>query len=371
MNKVRISNLQVFMGIFGTTVAYGHFIYTGLVYRAAGRDAWICLLAGFTIGFSIFFLHIRLAARFPRLSLIQYTTAVFGRWFGSLASWIYILFFLLAAALAIQELSIFMGLIYPRTPFQLFLVFEFVLVAWVVRAGGEVVTRVIQLLLPGLIAVGLIASMLSLKDKHPSNLLPMLDHTLLQLTHGTLIYVVMICDLIVFGMFYLDVQKPEELSRQSLFAIGILALMFIGAATGPIMIFGEKLTRALPYPTYAEIQYIQITGILERMDIAGVLLWTMGAYIRASVYVLGASRAISHFFSEQRETLYVFPVVVLVAGLSLSLMPLSREETHQFLYTTYPLLALAVGALLPVATLFVSLLRGTPQTAVKQPMNRT
>lgn len=357
MNKLRISNFQVFMGLYGAAIAYGHFVYTGLVFQAAGRDAWFCLIIGTVAGAGILYLHQKLAVIYPRQTIVRYNALVFGKWAGSVVSAVYVLFFLFIAALTIQELSIFMGLIYPKTPAQFFLVFEFLLVGWVVRAGGEVVTRVIQLLLPGLIVFGILATLFSMKDKDPSKLLPLLDHSFMNLMHGSLIYVVMFCDLVVFGMFYADVNQIEKLPKHGLFAAGLLGLMFFGPATGPIMVFGENLARVLPYPTYSQIQYIQISGLFERMDIVGVLLWTMGAYIRASVYVLGAARGISHMFQEQRETLYVLPVVVLVAGISLSLLPMSREEIHRFLFSSYPFIAVFVGVVLPLVTLGVGVFR--------------
>ncbi|KPV41799.1 GerAB/ArcD/ProY family transporter [Alicyclobacillus ferrooxydans] len=358
MNRVRVSNVQIITAIFGTTAAYGHFVYTGLVFRAVGRDAWFCLLLGVVIGTGILYMQTKLAQFFGRASLIQYTMSLFGRWAGSIVSWIYILFFCFVAGLTIQELSLFMGVIYPETPARFFLIFEFLLIAWVVRGGGEVVTRVIQLILPILVIVGLAAALFSMRDKDPSELLPLFDHSFMNFVHGTLIYVVMVCDLIVFGMYYSDVVDIDKLVKKGWIISVIAVLMFIGPTTGPIMVFGQKLAAALPYPTFAEIKYIHISGVFERMDIAAVLLWTMGAYVRASVYVLGATRAVAHLFNEQRETLYTLPVTVFVAGLSLSVLPNSREDIHQFLYSQYLLIALFVGLVLPLITVLLVLIRG-------------
>lgn len=363
--KVRVSNLQVFMAVMATVIAYGHFVYVGLSFEAAGRDSWFSMVVGFALSAVLFYFRVKQASLHPNESLIQYTLSVFGTWVGGVVGSLYIAYFLVVGAFTLKELSSFLGLIYPTTPYQVFVALELLLIGWVVRAGGEVVTRVIQLLLPVLVFMGILASLFSMKDKDPTKLLPVLDHSVLQLSHGALMYLAIFCELIVFSMFWQDAKELDKAPKQTWLATVVLFLMFLGPATGPIMVFGERLCQILPYPTYSEIQYIRLTGIFERMDVVGVLLWAMGSYIRVSVFVLGATRGIAHLVGSQNENLYVLPVTIVLGGVTVSLISTSRELMHQFLFTTYPFIALAVGAGFPLLTAAVALFRRNRKTQVQ------
>jgi spore germination protein KB len=353
--KLQISNLQFSMMLIAVTVSYGHFVYVHFVFLAAGRDTWITLIPGFLVGVGIIFFQFKLLASRQRESLIQATMSIFGKWIGTVISVIYILFFVLVAGMTMKELASFLGLIYPTTPMPVFVLSELLLVTWALRAGAEVIARAVQLLLPGLMILGLTAAALSMPDKSISNLLPILDHGPGDLAKGTLVFVMMFAELIVFGMYIQDAKDLHHIPKHSLFTGLILFVMFIGPVTGPIMVFGESIAQTLAYPTYSEIQYIRLAGIFERVDILGVLLWSIGSFLRVSIFMYGASRGVAHLFSAKREKIYALPTTLLAGALTITVMPISREAAHEFLITTFPIIALFVGVMLPLLTAIVML----------------
>ena len=354
VRKIQVSNVQLFMVVIATVIAYGHFVYVGLSFRAAGKDAWVSLILGFAVSSLIFHLRIKQALLHPHQSLVEYTMYVFGRWFGGLLSIVYLVFFLCIGAFTLKEVTSFLGLMYPNTPVMIFVCIELILIGWAARAGGEVMTRVIQLLLPILVFMGFLVMIFSLKDKEPAKLLPIMTHPIPSILHGALMYVVIFSELILFSMFWKDARQMERLPKQSWITSLILFVMFIGPVTGPIMVFGEALCRLLPYPTYSEIQYIHLTGIFERMDVVGVFLWTMGSYMRVSVFTVGAVRVVADLVKSPNENLYSLPVTVVLGGITISLLSTSRETMHQFLYTVYPMIAVGIGVGIPLLTAVVA-----------------
>ncbi len=355
--KLQVSNLQIFMMMIAATVAYGHFVYVHLAFLSAGRDTWIALLPGFAVGIGVVYFQFKLMTNRPRESLVQITLSTFGKWVGFVISAIYILFFILVAGLTVKELASFLGLIYPVSPMPIFIFGELLLVAWALRAGVEVIARAVQLLLPGLMILGLTAATLSIPDKDISKLLPILDHGPGSIAKASLVFVVMFSELIVFGMYIQDANDLNRTPKQLLLAGTILFIMFIGPATGPIMVFGENIVQALAYPTYSEIQYIRLAGIFERVDILGVLLWSIGSFLRISIFLYGASRGLAHLFKAKKENIYALPTALFAGFLAISIMPISREAAHEFLITTFPIIAIFVGILLPVLTGVVMLFR--------------
>ncbi len=352
--RPQIANMQLFIMLIAATVSYGHFIYVHLSYIAAGRDAWFSMIIGFLIGSGVFYFLFRLISMYPKLSLIGITRQIFGTKTGTVISMLYILFFTLVGGLTLREVVSFLRLMYPHTPYQAFLLIELFLVVWVVRAGLEVVARTTQLLLPVLIVFGSTAAIATLPDKDPRQLLPILDRGIGSLAQGTLMYVVMFSELIVFGMMLQETKKPELLPKHGLRTFGILFVMFIGPVTGPIMVFGESLAQALVYPTYTEIQYIHLFGILERLDVLGVFLWTVGSFLRISIFLYGAVKGVGELIGTKDETNFTLPIVLFTAGFTFSTMPLSRHEVHNFVLTVYPIIALVIGYMIPGITVVIA-----------------
>ncbi|MCL6637278.1 MAG: endospore germination permease [Alicyclobacillus sp.] len=350
----KVSNRQILTYITLVTIAYGHFVTIGLVFRAAGRDAWVATSLGCLLGGGVVWVQFCVWQAARGRSLMAACTEALGRWLGALISAVYGLLFVCLAAFTLREQALFLGLIYPTTPPLVFMFFLLWGSVWVVRSGMEVAGRMAQLCLPFLVLLGLLASLATLPDKDFLRLLPVLDHSSMQLLHATLLVVSLFCDWVVVGALSDGVDQPQLLPRQAFWVSCLLVLAFLGPATGPVLVFGEPLAQSLAYPTYSEIQFIRLTGVVERLDVIGVLLWTIGSFLRLVLYLLAVTRVLHHVTGGPRSQLWAVPAAWLTAGCAISLLPLSREDLHTLLYQMYPLCALVLGLGLP-ALLWVAI----------------
>ncbi|WAH43913.1 endospore germination permease [Alicyclobacillus fastidiosus] len=347
--KVVLSNMQIFMIVIASTTAYGHFVYVHLAILFAGRDAWISLILACLLGLAIQYVQLTIAIG-KNESLVEHALSVFGKWVGGFISVIYILFFIVIVALTIKIVSDFMGVIYPTTPPGVFLLAEFTVGAWAVYSGIEVIGRSLQVLLPLMMLLGIAASLLSTPDKDFTQIYPIFNQGITPVAQGALAFVAMLSELIGFGMIAPHAKNPEKLPKQSSMLVLVLLVLFLSPVTGPIMVFGETLAKNLSFPTYTEIQYIHITNIVERLDIIGVLLWTIGSFFRIAMFMFAAVKGISQLVGAKKETTFLIPVTLLCAAFSLSLMQSSREEVYRFLSSGYVVVAPVLGVGLPLLT---------------------
>ncbi|WP_067621429.1 GerAB/ArcD/ProY family transporter [Alicyclobacillus acidiphilus] len=347
--KEQVSNLQLLIIVIASTTAFGHFVYVRLAILFAGRNDWISLIIASIIGTGIVYLHLKVAVK-PNRSLIEHVLKVFGKYLGGVFSVVYLLFFTFAAAITIKVVTDFMGLIYPTTPPAVFLLFELSLVAWGVYSGVEVMARAMTILLPPMMLLGVLASLLSAKDKDFTNVYPMLHAGVSSIAFGTLAFIAMFSELVAFSVFADHASDQTKLPRQSLYLGLVLFLMFLSPATGPIMVFGEGLAKELAFPTYTEIQYIRISNIIERLDIVGILLWTIGSFFRITMFMFAAVKGMSKLLNSDRINTFTFPVLLLTAAVSLSLLGSSREDLYHFLGAYYIYIAPCVGLGLPLLT---------------------
>lgn len=366
--KVILSNAQLFIIVIASTTAFGHFVYVHLAILFAGRNAWICLLMASAIGVGIMYVHVRVAL-VPGKSLVEYAMMVFGKWLGRLVSLIYVSFFLLVIAITVKVVADFMGVVYPTTPPSVFVMTMFAIAAWVVYSGIEVMGRTMQILLPLMMILGISASLLSMPDKDFTQIYPILNEDMMTLAKGTLVFVAMYSELIGFAMVTDHAKNPKKMPKQILWLGCILVAMFLSPVTGPIMVFGESLAKNLTFPTYTEIQYIHVGNVIERLDIIGVLLWTIGSFFRISMFMFAAVKGMAQLSGSKRETTYLIPMTLLAVGLSLSMMQSSREEIYHILGSTYLFIAPAVGVGLPLLTGLVALFRRRLNLAGKKPQH--
>lgn len=366
-----ISNLQHFMLLLGATVAFGHFVYSHLIITYAGRDGWLSVLLFGVLAFGLAFMLTKLAVLQDKRSLVQHISDVWGKWVGWVLGGLYALYFLFIGALTIHLLGSFLGIVYERTPREVWLLFLSIAVIWAMYAGLEVLSRTVMLLLPGLFVFGIVATILAMPERDYAQLMPIMYHGFLPVWRGTLVLVTMVSEMVVFNMFTPDVQKREQLVKQGFIMALLITLMYLGPIAGPITIFGERVAQLLAFPTFAELQYIDAKPVIERLDLLGVILWVYGAFFRISVFGLGAMRVITELSGTKRMNTYAIPIAITLLSLGM-IMPMDRSDDFTFLATTYPVLSMLLGLLLPLVLLIftwikVSLGANKPPAPAGQP----
>ncbi|WP_284199634.1 GerAB/ArcD/ProY family transporter [Alicyclobacillus sacchari] len=272
--------------------------------------------------------------------------AAFGRWLGGAITSLYIAYFLFTVALTLKLVAGFMTVIYPTTPSIAFVYSVLAIGAWACTKGIEVLTRTMQIILPFLMAMGIAASVLSIKDKDFTDVLPILYHGWPPVFAGSLIFIAMFAEMVVFQTFTPHVQSVAKLPRYGIWFTLIVWAMFVLPCIGPIVLFGETIAKGLAFPTYTEIQYIQIQNIIERFDIFGVLLWTNGSFFRIATYLYGATSSLGELVGENATT-FAVPTAMIAGGGALCMLPTSREEIYHFMSTSYIWLAITAGIGIP------------------------
>lgn len=360
-NRMLISNSQYFLMVIAAITSFGHFIYIHLVLTYAGRDAWLSLVFAMIISTAIVWLHTKLDQWKQQDTLTEFAVTMMGSWIGTALSIFYFIYFLLISTITVRILMDFLNLIYPATPQEVWLFLIFSVLAWVSFSGIEVLARVVQFWVPPLIILGISAGILGLHGKDPSEILPIFNQGFIPVWQGTIIFVTMAAETVVFTMIAPHVAHRDKLTKQSLWFMFLMFMLFIGPTTGPVMLFGEYLAKRLTYPTYAELQYIQIHNIMPRMDIVGLVLWTIGAYLRVSIYSYASITTLTRLIKEKNTKIFAIASVTLIM-VATSTIAQSRANLLQFLMVTYPVIAIFMGVLVPVVLAVVYSVRQKRQS---------
>ena len=352
MNVTNISRLQALMlGISSITVT-GHLLFIPVIINHAGRDCWLSLLVAGVPALFIGYMVASLSKMYPRQSIVDYSRTIAGKWLGTGIAATILFYFFHDAALSIRGFGeFFTSAITPRTPIMLYFTAIVILAVYAVRCGLEVLARTNFLFLVIMIPIGLLASILTHKDKDYANFLPVLEHGVGPVLMGALNLVALYSSFLVLGMVFPHVNEPAKLRKYSMLTMGVLVVMFLGPVTGPVAVFGGERSMGLSFPTYQLLRDIQISE-LQRLDILAIFLWSLGSFSKVSLYLYAIAYGIARLLKLEDHRYLVAPLGALLIIFSLMLSE-SFMGIYRFLQDVYPFYATTVGLALPTL-LFVA-----------------
>jgi spore germination protein KB len=353
MNEVKISKIQALMLGASSIIVTGHLLFIPVIIGHAGRDSWISLfltiLPAIIIGFTVALL----AQRYPGFTMVEYCQFILGKWIGRLFVCNFLLYFLHEASLSIRGFGEFYtAAITPRTPIVVYFIAILILAGYAVRSGLEVFARTNQAILVFLIPIGITASFLTHKDKDYRNFLPIMEDGIGPAFLGSLDLVSLFSSFFVLSMVFPYVRNTEQLKKYSIITMLILILMFIGPVTGVIAILGEERAEGLYFPTFQILRDIEI-GTLQRLDILGIFLWSLGSFTKVSLFLFAIVHGLAQLLGFKDYNILVVPTGALLTILSI----INSEDLigiFRFLANYYPFYAMFVGFILPLILIIVS-----------------
>lgn len=356
MEKVRISAIQALMlGIASITVT-GHLLFIPVVLAHAGRDGWLSLLVALGPALLIGYTIAALTKRFPGRTLVEYTEEILGKWIGKVVSLLFISYFFHDSTIALRGFGEFYtSAITPRTPIVVYFSAIMIMAIYAVRSGLEVLARTNQIFLVTMIPVGLLASILTQKDKDYANFLPILEYGPEPMLMGAFSLVSLFSTFTALGMVLPYASDGKKLKRSTVITMAILIVMFIGPMTGPTAIFGAERSVGLNFPTFQILRDMKV-GELQRLDLLGIFLWSMGSFSKISVFLYVTALGLAQWFRLSDYRVLTIPLGALMIIVSL-LNSESLIEIFSFLKNTYPYYSLFVGAILPMVLLIAAKFR--------------
>ncbi|WP_163580405.1 GerAB/ArcD/ProY family transporter [Gracilibacillus saliphilus] len=353
MESIRISSIQALMlGVASITVT-GHLLFIPVIINHAGRDSWISLLFAIIPAVLIGFVIALLAQRYPEQSLIEYSQTILGKWIGKIIAIIFLFYFFHEASLSLRGFSEFYNsAITPRTPLMIYLVAMLILATYAIRNRLEILARTNQTFLILMIPIGILASFLTHKDKDYQNLLPILEDGFSPVVMGAFNITSLYSSFIVLAMVFPFVSNKKKLKRFSILTMLILIVMFLGPVTGVVTVFGEERAMGLYFPTFQTLRDIEI-GALQRLDILGVLLWSLGSFSKIALFFYAIVLGLAQLFHLDDYKMLTIPTAALLAIFSL----ITSDDligVYRFLMHIYPYFSTFIALVIPLLLLLIS-----------------
>ncbi len=347
LEKGRIAPYQLTVLIVSSMMATTIILYPG---GRAENNVWLAVIAG--LGEALFFTWIllSLSRNYPGKTLLEINDCVWGPYLGKIFSVLYILYFLHLAAMVLSDYAYFLGTLFPVTPFPVFVLTYIALLAFMIKAGLEVIGRVA--IISFLIMSVTTFMLLVLNSNHinTANLLPFMQISVqdfLLAAHGIAVFP--FGEILVFFMIVPFLNNNKKTKPAIIYGLLITASFLVVDRLLITLVLGN-FTEVAIYKGYEMVRLIDIGSIITRVEVLGASNGMILAVIKAGIFYYAAVLGLAQICKLRSYTPLILPVGVLIFVLSV-LQFNSSVELFLFNSNTYPYYAFFFQAVLPLLTL--------------------
>ncbi|MGF7186264.1 spore germination protein KB [Desulfitispora alkaliphila] len=319
--------------IFITAAAIGT-IFLGvpsIVVESAGRDGWLSIPIGYTIGILIGLCLVRLGQRFPNKTLVQYLPDILGTVLGKTIGLIYIVSFFLLSSSLIREYNEVMLLLMPETPpiaFNILLIF---LVAYVVKAGLEVFARVCQFFVPYVVFGILFVLFSSQSFFDANNLKPFLENGITPVLKTVPMQIAFAGEAVLFMALWLpcliEIQKGNRATIIGISIAGVLLTLVVIVTVG---VLGPERVLDSTFALFSLSRLILVGDFLRGFEGILTIIWIPAAFMKVTIFFYPGVVGLAQWFNLKEYKPLVLPLAVIAVGMSM--VPENLEQLKQFTF---------------------------------------
>ncbi|MBD2867992.1 GerAB/ArcD/ProY family transporter [Paenibacillus arenilitoris] len=357
LSNEKISGAQISLLFFTFIVSTLILSVPGIMVSFAKQNAWMSIIPASLTGIVNIYVMTALARRYPGQSIMQYATAICGKWAGKLVGFYctYYLFFFISST--VNEHAGFLNtnlLLY--TPPLVLMATMLLLCGFAVLAGVETIGRCNEVIVLIVLVLLIPIFIFSLRDADPARLTPMLGEGLVPVIRGSVVPSAWMSQFYFLGWFLPHLkEKPEKVRKKLLAALGgIVALIMVVDLLG-IMVFGP-ITPRMKFAFLDVIKYTSIIGPLERLEAIAVTIWILGIFVKISMLLYMFCISATQLFGAKNYRKSVLPITVLSAVGSVWIFK-NAAEFEAWITFTFPILALFTQSLLPLLLLAVAVIK--------------
>lgn len=353
--KIKISVYQFFslMVIHPFATAALYFLAPELE-----QDVWIGILIYILPGIALQYIYLSLFKKYPEDTLATYMPKILGKFFGTIVSIIYILYF---AYLAARDLRDFVELLLTDVmvfmPPSSIYICIIVTVIYGIYKGFENIARGA--------AIALIVFVLSLflefvllivtpHAVHFKNIFPVMENGLVAIVKkGWPLITFPYGETVAFTMLYSYVNQPEKAKNAAYTSIIVEGILLCIVNIMFIVSLGTKYASLTLFPHIVAMRLVRISGFMNRFDIPVVILMIFAAFYKISIFtyvsILGTTQLLKLKNTKVLLTLYC-TLIVIVSVLLARNYP---EHIKIGLDFTVKYIHLPIQIVIPIITLIV------------------
>jgi len=284
----RISTHQ-FMTLGAAVLMGGTFLpIASTVTGIGGRDGWMCVIPGFSMGIPYGLMVLSLVEHYPGKNLLQVSEILLGKWIGKILGFIYIVISGYYGGLVLGEVGdMYQVSAMPLVPITIFYLGALLLVFYLIRSGIEVLSRFSEVIFPMIVIALVLQVVLAVPRIEQGELLPILSEGFKPLIFAEIKVVPFAMTYILFLVgiaAFLPTGKQELIQLKksvwrAVFLVGILNML---VTLIQIVVFGPNETVRLVYGILALGKMVEISRTVAGVESLFLGIWLGALLIKIS-----------------------------------------------------------------------------------------
>lgn len=356
MKKVYISNIALaflIMNIIGSTAIVSLPVVAA---KIAKQDAWITSFVSALPALLLIIIICELGRKFPGMTLIEYSNVILGKWMGKLIGFAYFLFFVYINSVVIRQAGeLIVSQIMQKTPVIVISLVFVMLAAYATYSGLEVISRLIELLLPWVLIFFTGVLLVGLAKADFTRILPVCGEGCRPILYASIIASTFFGEAIVISMYLPFIKDLKKGRIMGLLAITLVSAFLLFSALINTAVFGTGANRMI-YPNFMIAKQVVLGGFL-RIDAFMVVVWVIAVLLKISQLYFVAVLALTQVFNLKKYHPLVLPLGTILVALS----GLSAKNSVQIFTATKEIfmpLGMLMEYFIPALLLVVTLFRG-------------
>ncbi|WPC41680.1 endospore germination permease [Clostridium sp. JS66] len=340
--KEIISTNQFIWMLFSIITSFTTLQIPGLLIFHAGRSAWLSTLIAWVLDVLLALVYAYMGIRFPGQNFVQYSITILGKYLGRIVGLMFPLFFLTVTSLLMRAIStLISNTILPKTPMEIVLISGYILIAYAVKKGIEVVARVCEILGPIYLLSFISLFILIAPLLKINRLKPQFDNGFYPIFSGSLFILTFIGICIMMGMYIPVCNQIENGFMAKFIAVSIGVFVICTLVIFAICIFGAEQAGNMVNPGLMLARMIKIGSSIDRVEVIWFIV-AIAAGIMTSVNLIWASSlGISQIIGLNTYKSTIYPVTLIAAILSIISFN-SNVEVFNFAFYVYPFIGIFV-----------------------------
>ncbi|MET3320869.1 GerAB/ArcD/ProY family transporter [Peribacillus butanolivorans] len=313
-DKYKVSPFYVFFLVHSMQTGIGVLSFQRVLAKSAGTDGWISIiLAGLIVHIMIWIIY-KIFSIVPG-DIISANTQGFGKWLGNFFNLLFIIYFLiLGMTVIISYINVVHVWMFEEVPSWAFALVFLILIYYINSGGFRTVNGVsfLSVLLTYWLLFDLIYAM---KYAEFTNLLPIFDHSILDILKGvkdnslTMIGFEMI---LMFYPFIKDAKTSQKYAHGGALTTTLLTV-FIYLVT--LVFYSQKQLVLTIWPTLTMTSVVELPFI-QRFEYIEISWWAIVIIPNMTISLWAASRGFKRLFNvQQKYPLWGMSIIILLINI--------------------------------------------------------
>jgi len=326
---------------------------------SAHQNAWIAYLLGWIGGFILFAVYLTLYKRHKGKTLVEINQILLGKKLGNVISILYIWYFIHLGTLVIRNFTEYtLTVNLPETPLWFITIMYMFIIAYSVKSGLEVTSRVAELIIPLIFIFQIGITLLLIPHMEALNLLPIMEYGIGPILESSLsVLTFPFGETVVFLMLFPYLNKHNELKKSFLNSFILGGALLLLAVLRDISVLGEAGIARKIFPPHIAAKRIEFTNL---DSIIGVIFFISGG-TKISICYLASAIGLAQLTKSKDHRIFVYPLAIIFISLSLWIYN-NTPQMLQWAINVWPYYSIPFQIIIPTVLLFISMIRERPKS---------